>query len=79
MRVKMLEDAPGSPDGVNVLEYAGGKVYEVNDDLGNVFVNEGLAKVDESTTEPEPEPAIEPDGADTEDLTKQDAGPSENK
>lgn len=77
MRVKMLEDTPGSPDGVNVLEYAAGKVYEVNDDLGNAFVNEGLAKIDEST--PAPEPESEPDGADTEDLTKQDTGPSENK
>lgn len=57
MRVKMLTDAPGSPDGVTVNQYAEGEIYEVSDDLGEVFVNEDLAEetdedVAASTEEP---------------------------
>lgn len=44
MRVKMLEDAPGSPDGVTVVKYDDGVVYEVSDALGVVFIANGHAE-----------------------------------
>ncbi|MDR5730101.1 MAG: hypothetical protein RB191_22035 [Terriglobia bacterium] len=80
MRVKMLVDAPGSPDGVTVLDYTEGVVYDVPDDLGNVFLAEKFAaKTRESVTaEPEPEPEVE-DAHEPEPETKLGAGPEENK
>lgn len=65
MRVKMLVDAPGSPDGITVLDYAEGTVYDVPDDLGDVFLNEEVAEeTDEDATgdaelEQTPEPETE--------------------
>lgn len=44
MKVKMLVDAPGSPDGVTVNEYAEGDVYDVSDDLATAFLAEGFAE-----------------------------------
>lgn len=67
MRVKMLEDAQGSPDGAHVYPYEGGKVYEVGDDLGNAFIAEGVAEVSKAKQAAAPEE------------NKQDAGPQEDK
>lgn len=67
MRVKMKDDAPGSPDGVIVNQYAAGDVYEVTEDLGNAFLAEGLAE--ETKAKPTAEPGED----------KQDAGPDEDK
>lgn len=50
MRVKMLKDAPGSPDGIHVNEYAKGNVYEVTESLGGAFVDANLAKLDKPAT-----------------------------
>lgn len=56
MRVKMLWDAPGSPDGIHVYRYENGKLYDVTDSLGNAFIESGAAKVDKGKSEPEPDP-----------------------
>lgn len=46
MKIRMLQDAPGSPDGITVNEYDKGKVYDVPDALADTFVKYGLAEVD---------------------------------
>lgn len=86
MRVKMLTDAPGSPDGVTVNEYSQDDVYNVADQLGAVFVDHGLAvEVDPVDLAVGAKPEPEPVGADTSNLTKkkdsakQASGPAENK
>lgn len=84
MRVKMLTDAPGSPDGVTVNEYSKGEVYEVTDSLGTVFIEQGLAEATEDDVTPDAEPAVEVPDESPEELaeksdSKKDAGPSENK
>lgn len=51
MKVKMLRTVQGSPDGIRVNTYVAGEVYDedtvpfVNDRLGNILVNGGLAEV----------------------------------
>ena len=85
MRVKMLVDAPGSPDGVTVLDYTEGTVYDVPDDLGNVFLAEKFAKKTteavtvevEDTVDDEPE-AVEPETVPVVEA-KLGTGPEENK
>jgi hypothetical protein len=44
VKVRLLEDAPGSPDGVTVNQYAKVEVYEVTSDLGTAFVAHKLAE-----------------------------------
>lgn len=77
MRVKMLTDAPGSPDGVTINEYVEGDVYNVTDQLGEVFVQHELAEdigpeAPSTTSKPEPEPR----GGDT---SSKKVAPTENK
>jgi hypothetical protein len=43
VKIKMLEDAPGSPDGIHVQDYENGVEYDVPDRLGEVFVQYGHA------------------------------------
>lgn len=76
MRVKMLQDAPGSPDGVTVNEYTEGEVYDVTESLGVAFLAAGLAVEDEQESA-DAEPVEEPEGADVE--SKKLDGPQENK
>lgn len=66
MKIKMLVDAPGSPDGVTVNQYAEGETYEVPADLGDVLVAEGHAERVQAT-KPKPE------------RNKRGRGPRENK
>ncbi len=40
----MLTDAPGSPDGIRIQQFAAGETYDVGDDLGATFLAEGLAE-----------------------------------
>lgn len=56
MLVKMLEDAPGSPDGVTVNDYAGGETYDVTSDLAYVFVAQGFAELVEAPEVETPAP-----------------------
>lgn len=79
MRVKMLVDAPGSPDGVTVNEYTEGEVYEVTESLAAAFVANGLAVEDVVDVAPDAEPVVEPTGADVENLPKQATGPQEKE
>jgi len=83
MKVTMLTDAPGSPDGVTVFDYANGETYEVTDALGEVFIAHGLAEETDEDTTATVEPEVVPGGEDAEDVSedaaKQDAGPTENK
>lgn len=69
MRVKMLRDAPGSPDGIQVNEYLKGDVYEVSVSLGQAFLEAGFAELDK--------PASKPKVAEAD--TKMADGPAENK
>ncbi len=39
MYIKMLQSTRGSVDGINSQSFEAGEAYEMNDDLGNVFVN----------------------------------------
>jgi hypothetical protein len=54
VKIKMLEDAPGSPDGIHVYDYDAGVEYDVTDSLGNVFVKHGHAELVEGELTPEP-------------------------
>ena len=45
MRLRMLRTMPGSPDGVAVVRYAAGEIYDfaAAKDLAGVFLREGWA------------------------------------
>ena len=78
MRVKMLKDAPGSPDGITVNEYLKGDVYEVTNSLGAAFIAQGAAQSDQ-TKKPALDGGVDGDAAEANAEAKMDAGPSENK
>lgn len=63
MKIRMLTDAPGSPDGVTVEQYAKGDTYNVPDELGDTFLKYGLAE--------KPKTVVG--------RTKKVSGPAENK
>lgn len=82
MRIKMLKDAPGSPDGVTINEYSEGEAYNIADELGAVFVNFGYAvEIDHDDPAKAARPVREPREVDTSKPPggKRPAGPSENK
>ena len=80
MRVKMLVDAPGSPDGVTVNEYSQDQVYDVTHDLAAAFLANGLAVEDDADPVAPDAPVVVPEGDDAaDDATKLTAGPQENK
>jgi hypothetical protein len=54
VKIKMLEDAPGSPDGIHVQDYEAGVEYEVPDSLGDVFVTYGHAAPADAAPTPKP-------------------------
>lgn len=43
MRVKMLKTVKGSPDGLNVYEYAAGTVHDLPPRLSEIFTGAGFA------------------------------------
>lgn len=43
-QIIMLEDCQGSPDGVSVMTYEKGKIYDLPDDLANTFLMMGVAE-----------------------------------
>lgn len=47
MNIRMVETVKGSPDGINVFEYAKGKSYDLPQSLAEIFIHEGWAKVEE--------------------------------
>lgn len=50
MKIKMLKTARGSPDGININEYKSGEIYNLPDDLGNIFLKEKWAELIEEKT-----------------------------
>lgn len=44
VKIKMLENRTGSPDGRSVFSYARGEQYDMPDGLAEVFVREGWGK-----------------------------------
>lgn len=44
MRIKMLETARGSLNGINAQDFVGGEEYDVDDVLAGDFINEGVAE-----------------------------------
>jgi hypothetical protein len=75
VKIKMLEDAPGSPDGIHVHDYQAGVEYDVTTSLGEAFVQHGHAELaDTPATKPKGKP--KPKAA----AASKDAGaPPENK
>ena len=41
----MVETKKGSPDGINISEFAKGKEYDLPPGLADVFIHEGWAKI----------------------------------
>ena len=79
MKVRMLKDSPGSPDGVTVNQYAKGVVYDVSHALGTTFVKFGHAVEHEvAVVEKVVEKAI-PNLAPAPRRSKKLDGPEENK
>lgn len=46
MRVKIIKNQPGSPDGVTVIDYRAGQVYDMPDHLAVIFIRENWAVTD---------------------------------
>ena len=44
MKIKMVKTSLGSPDGIKVQQYEAGKVYDVPEELGLLFVESEVAK-----------------------------------
>ena len=47
----MVETKKGSPDGINISEFAKGKEYDLPSGLADVFIHEGWAKIVEEKLE----------------------------
>jgi hypothetical protein len=47
----MVETKKGSPDGINVFEYAKGKSYDLPQGLADIFIREGWAEWVKETNE----------------------------
>ena len=45
MQYKILKDFPGSNDGLSVRDYRKGEIAELSDDLGEIALNAGYAKL----------------------------------
>lgn len=70
----MTEDAKGSPDGIDVDDYAKGQTYELPPSLGEIFLDRGVAEEverkpsdpNERETKPQTPTETKPDSPDTE-------------
>lgn len=56
----MLEDAPGSPDGVTVMQYSEGETYDVPQDLADTMIRHELAEPLTVIVEPKPDDEPKP-------------------
>lgn len=45
MKVKMLQNAKGSPDGIQVCDYQKNVIYDLNESLANSFIEQGLVEL----------------------------------
>jgi len=53
MKVEMLKTANGASDGINVIRYVEGRIYDIPESLANIFISGKLAKkASESNNEP---------------------------
>lgn len=73
MKIRMLEDAPGSPDGIHVHDYEAGVEYDVTTSLGEAFVQHGHAALADGT------PAAKPKGKPKAKASKDAGAQPENK
>jgi hypothetical protein len=74
VKIRMLEDAPGSPDGIRVNQYEAGVEYDVTASLGEAFVQHGHAELADGA------PAAKPKGKPKAKAASKDAGAQpENK
>lgn len=55
MKVKMLKNAKGCPDGHTLTEYAAGNVYDISDDLAACFISTQEAEEVKPAKEAKPE------------------------
>ena len=44
IKVRMIQTKKGSPDGIRVIEYQKGEIYDLPASLAEVFLREGWAK-----------------------------------
>lgn len=58
MRVQMKRTVAGSPDGLTVIQYMGGNVYDVPEELAKRLLDAGLASLEQEVAEA-PSPAEE--------------------
>lgn len=50
MKVRMLQNRSGSPDGIQVFEYRAGQKCDLPESLASVFLREGWAEEDKEDT-----------------------------
>jgi hypothetical protein len=43
MKVRMKENKQAAPDGITVINYEKGKIYDMPDELDEAFIDQGLA------------------------------------
>ena len=53
MKVRMKEDKLASPDGVEVIDYKKGRIYDMPDELAGNLINIGLATAIKAKKPPE--------------------------
>jgi hypothetical protein len=51
MRIRMMMDKSGSPDGIAVIEYKKNGIYDVPPSLGSVFISMGAAVLSDEKLE----------------------------
>jgi len=51
MKIKMLKTVKGSPNGIDILEYESGEIYNLPKELADIFIHEGWAKIEEKIIE----------------------------
>jgi len=52
MKVRMLKESQGSPDGIQVKTYKVGEIYDLPESLASVFLKLGWAERDKSMSGP---------------------------
>ena len=51
MKIKMLKTVKGSPNGIDILEYESGEIYDLPKELADIFIHERWAELIEEIEE----------------------------
>ena len=86
MKVRMKKDKLASPDGVEVIDYKKGRVYNMPDELAGNLINMGLATAikvkkppETKVEEPDETKVIEPEETKDEEELKEEKPPEPEK